>query len=225
MSWNDILLVPMFTLIIVETTTRNVHELLDVDAANLVFCGFFFAEWSLGLALAHDRYAYLRSPLRLLDLISALPFALFQSARFARLIRIARLLRVIVRVRHARGRGAQILRMIGVLGSTTLAGALALRIVEPETVPEMSDALWWALTTITTVGYGDIAPSTGSGRIVAAVVMTCGIGAFGFVAGIMSALLQDPQEDEVRESLRRIEERLLQLNDDVASLRERSGGN
>jgi voltage-gated potassium channel len=211
-TWNDILLVPMFTLIVLETTTENLHELVDVHSANLAFCAFFLAEWVLGLAVARDRYEYLRSPLRLIDLISSIPFGIFQSARFVRLIRIARLVRVILRVRRARGRGAQILRMIGVLGSTTFAGALALNTVEPQTVPRLSDALWWSLTTITTVGYGDIAPSTGAGRIIASVLMTCGIGAFGYVAGIMSALLQDPQEDEVLGALRRIEQRLDELS-------------
>jgi voltage-gated potassium channel len=213
----------MFTLIFLETT-RQAAELVNVDTANVLFCGFFLAEWGLGLALARDRYAYLRSPLKLLDLISSVPFGLLQSVRFARLIRIIRLVRVILRFRSARGRGAQLLRLLGVLGSTTLAGALALRIVEPETVPRLSDALWWSLTTITTVGYGDIVPSTESGRVVASVLMVCGIGAFGYVAGIMSAFFQDPQENDVAESLRRIEQRLAELSEGRAMIEKRSDG-
>ena len=58
-----------------------------------------------------------------------------------------------------------------------------LRAPEIATVP---DGVWWALVTAATVGYGDIAPKTGAGRIVAAVLMVLGITTFGMVTAALT---------------------------------------
>jgi voltage-gated potassium channel len=97
------------------------------------------------------------------------------------------------------------LRVAGVVGSTVFAGAMALRIVEPETGRSMTDALWWSLITVSTVGYGDIVPLTDVGCVVAAVLVFFGIGVFGYAAGFMGSLMEDPEEDEILAAVKRIE--------------------
>ena len=60
-----------------------------------------------------------------------------------------------------------------------------------------SDAIWWAYVTITTVGYGDRFPVTGTGRLVGIMVMTTGVAVFATFAGLISSkLLAPPAKDE-----------------------------
>ena len=211
----------MFTVMVLETQTRT--RLAEVDWAmpNLVFCAFFMSEWALGLLLVANRSEYLRDPMKIADFVSSIPFGyFFQGLRLVRLLRLMRITRVVLRARRFRGRGARAVRMIGVVGAPSFAGALALRIVEPETVESFYDALWWAIVTLSTVGYGDIMPQTGPGKAVAAVLIVIGIGVFGYVAGFMTSLLQDREDDETLVALDRLHREFEALSGDIRALRE-----
>lgn len=207
---NNLLLIPMFTVLVLETMAGTPQEHLIVfRSANLWFCGFFFAEWCLGLVATDNRRGYLLSPEKILDLFSSIPLGvLFEGLRVARLVRIVRLVRMMLRARRFRGKGAKLLRVFGVVGATVFAGGLGLRIVEPQTIAGLGDALWWSMITVSTVGYGDVVPVTTLGRSVAGVLVFVGIGVFGYVAGFMTSLMEDPDEDEMRMALARIEAHL-----------------
>jgi voltage-gated potassium channel len=60
------------------------------------------------------------------------------------------------------------------------------RDVQPATFGSVPAALWWAVVTLTTVGYGDVVPITPLGRLIAAIVMICGLGVFGLWTGILA---------------------------------------
>jgi voltage-gated potassium channel len=60
------------------------------------------------------------------------------------------------------------------------------RDVQPATFGNIPAALWWAVATLTTTGYGDVVPITPLGRLVAALVMICGLGVFGLWTGILA---------------------------------------
>jgi voltage-gated potassium channel len=60
------------------------------------------------------------------------------------------------------------------------------RDVQPQQFGDLPRALWWAVTTLTTTGYGDVVPSTGLGRFVASGIMICGLGVFGLLTGILA---------------------------------------
>ena len=64
------------------------------------------------------------------------------------------------------------------------------------------DALWWAMTTITTVGYGDRYPVTPEGRVVAAMLMTVGVGCFGVFTGLVASWFLAPASDSADELAR-----------------------
>lgn len=78
----------------------------------------------------------------------------------------------------------------------------SIAILNCETAPESniktaSDALWWSFVTITTVGYGDFYPTTLLGRIIAAALITAGVGLFGtFTAYVASSFLQQEEEEQ-----------------------------
>jgi voltage-gated potassium channel len=71
------------------------------------------------------------------------------------------------------------------------AGAILIRFVDEANFPSFGLALWWALQTITTVGYGDVVPTTTAGRIVGGVEMVLGVSFIAFVtAGVTSTVIQ-----------------------------------
>jgi len=128
--------------------------------------------------------------------VVALSFPLLPNllalVRVARLIRVARLLRL-ARLTGTTARGLGALK--GILGRrgliytvaltslVILVGGGCLSILEPETVKGgYGDGIWWAVVTATTVGYGDISPSTLPGRIIAVVLMVVGIGLMSTLA-------------------------------------------
>jgi voltage-gated potassium channel len=76
-------------------------------------------------------------------------------------------------------------------------------------IGSLPDALWWAVTTVTTVGYGDRFPTTAAGRGVGVALMIVGIALFGFLAGsLASFFLERREESEVDPKLSEIAERL-----------------
>ena len=198
---------------VLETAVAGAHRnVVTMELLNLGFCMMFLTEWLVGLIATNERKAYLLSWEKGLDLISSIPFGyLFQGFRIARLVRVFRIVRLLLRARRLRGKGTKILRVAGVVGSTVFAGGLGLQIVEPDTAAGIMDSLWWSLITVSTVGYGDIVPATTGGRVMATVLIFFGIGVFGYVAGFMSSLMEDPEEDEILMTVKRLEQHLLAL--------------
>jgi voltage-gated potassium channel len=91
-----------------------------------------------------------------------------------------------------------------------VAGLLA-RIVEPETFHSIGLAYWWAVTTVTTVGYGDVVPESPGGRLVAAVMMLTGLALIPTLTSvIVSTLLYKTRQSE--------QERIEQLEEDQATV-------
>ncbi len=101
-------------------------------------------------------------------------------------------------------------------------GALA-RLVEPETFTSLGLAYWWAITTVTTVGYGDIVPHNPEGRVVGALLMLTGLSLIPTLTSVIIAVLISKRtraqtnqlEQELVEStatLRRIEEHLARMD-------------
>jgi len=148
----------------------------------------------------------------------ALP-AVLALARLARLARLSRLLRLLRLVSvTARGLGALkatlgqrgLIYTVSVVTVLVFAGGATLSALEPETVPGgFWTGVWWAIVTATTVGYGDVSPVTGPGRIVAVVLMLGGVGLVATLAAAVAARFVGQQEEsemtEIRGRLERIE--------------------
>jgi voltage-gated potassium channel len=108
---------------------------------------------------------------------------------------------------------------IGIVAIALTVGAAALeRLVEPETFTSFGDACWWALQTVSTVGYGDTVPRTGGGRVIAAGLMLLGVAFVPAITSIVVAVLvsqlqqrsgrQTEHEVRLAERLDRIERSL-----------------
>ena len=70
-------------------------------------------------------------------------------------------------------------------------GAIVIRIADPDKFPSLGLAIWWALQTVTTVGYGDVVPTTTVGRVIGGIEMVLGISFIAFLtAGVTSTVIQ-----------------------------------
>lgn len=100
----------------------------------------------------------------------------------------------------------------------TLSGALALRLFDNKEFDNFGDGFWFALQTVTTVGYGDVVPERASGRLVGVVLMLNGIGFLTVISAAVTAMLieqarrhRSAADDKVLAKLEQIEERLGEL--------------
>jgi voltage-gated potassium channel len=165
-------------------------------------------------------------------LIVALPFF-----RPLRLLRLVTLLSVLHRTLGDTLRGRVVTYVVGSAAMLVFVGALAVLDVE-QSAPDakivtFGDALWWAITTITTVGYGDMYPVTALGRTVAAALMMSGIAVLGVVtASIASWLVQRVEdtaeavaeaEEPVRAGMAEVVAELAELRREIAELKDRQG--
>ncbi len=147
------------------------------------------------------RLRYMLTPMALVDLLAILPayliFLFDVDLRFLRVIRLIRLLKltryspaletvvvVLVQSRRQLGAAAVIMAVLLVLG-----GGVA-HLLEHEAQPEafgtIPDAMWWAIATLTTVGFGDVTPVTPAGKVFGAVLMVLGVGMYALPTGILA---------------------------------------
>ncbi len=84
-------------------------------------------------------------------------------------------------------RAAGVISIVTVI--LTVAGGLLIRVAEPEHFQGIGDGLWWAIQTLTTVGYGDVVPTSTLGRLIAAIVMLNGIAFLTVVTAAVTATL------------------------------------
>ena len=106
----------------------------------------------------------------------------------------------------------------GVLLLITLAAALAVRLLARGEFTTYGDSVWWAAQTVTTVGYGDVVPSTGGGRFIGGIVMFVSVATVSLVTAVVTAgfvafqqrrMSGDAERHaELRSALERIEKRL-----------------
>ena len=188
----------------------------------------FVLEYGIRLYLAPNKRHFVSH--NIIDLLFVLipflrPLRVLRSARAFALLRATRGMVVLLRAvdavqdvlkRHKLGY-TLLIALVVVVGSGLLVATI--EDASPDrNIRSIPDGLWWAVTTITTVGYGDRFPVTPIGRAIGAGVMILGIGLFGLLAASLASLLVekdlekgiDPQIAEMNERLERIERLLVE---------------
>jgi voltage-gated potassium channel len=188
-----------------------------------VLGGIFVVEFVARFLDAPSRRSYLRH--HWLDLISAIPLiGGLRSLRLLRLLRLGAVLRVLVateEISTVRGGTRQSLWYLGPsLIVLWFVAAAACFLIEHGVNPHIEtfgDALYWSFITATTIGYGNVAPVTPAGHILAGVIIFVGIG----LVGVLSAqLTQHWLRDEARHHPKLMLEKMTRLEDEIASLKE-----
>jgi len=210
-----LLVVP--AIVLEETSSDALQRVAFV--LNVVIWVGFAAEFAFVLAVATSRRRTLRA--HWLDAaivvvsVPVTPTAL-QSTRALRLLRLLRFVRLgllggraVVAARTLFSPSGLRYVVVLVLLFVVVAGS-AVAMVDSEDVGSIWDGIWWALATVTTVGYGDVVPRSVVGRIVAAVVMLVGIGFFALLTAAVAATFvkQDERPEELRGQLEDIAARL-----------------
>lgn len=180
----------------------------------------FALDFIVRLAMAQDRGRWaLRHWLDIL--IIALPLL-----RPLRLLRLVTLLSVLNRRARSGLRGRVATYVAGGASLLGLCGALAVLDAEranPEAnIVNFSDALWWAVTTMTTVGYGDRYPTTGQGRIIATGLMIGGIAILGVVTATLASWLVEHVSDAEQQQTDALRAELEELRRQVQLHNEQS---
>ena len=122
--------------------------------------------------------------------------------------------------------GLNLRRAVGLIVATAtvlaFTAAVIVRIVDPA-IGTFGDALWWAVATVTTVGYGDVVPESTTGRIVGAALMLTGIGLIPLITSVVVSILVTQRTREAREAeldnLNKVLERLDELERSVLAQR------
>jgi len=181
---------------------REVSRILD--GVDNIACGAFFIDFVIRFRAAESKVAFMKWGW--IDLLASVPnIEVLRLGRFVRVLRILRLLRGIRSLRHLlrmiyssrrRGGVATVAMIMFLLVVFASIGILLCEQGEASNIKTAGDAVWWSVTTITTVGYGDRYPVTAEGRIIAIFLMFAGVGMFGALSGIIASLfLGRPGDD------------------------------
>ena len=221
---------------IIGTEPTIVRSHRDIFIALEMFFGVVFLVeyvgrvWSVaesddeGSALA-KRLRFVVSPMAIIDLIvvvaSLSPF-FFSDAAILRLVRLVRLAALAKFGRFSRAlqelaraiaeRRYELFVTMALAGMLLLFGATALywaeREVQPEAFGSIPRALWWAIITLTTVGYGDVSPVTPLGKFLASLVALGGIGLVAMPTGIMAAAFSEAMQRHREAAIEEAESKL-----------------
>lgn len=199
-----------------------------------VFTGIFTVEYLVRVWVAYNRQKYIRSFFGIVDLLTILPsylslfFAGFQYGivvRSLRLLRVFRILKLVQFVDEASVLGRAVIAsraritvfVITVLTLVTILGAIMFLVEgelgQNEGFSNIPESVYWAIVTITTVGYGDISPQTALGEFIASLVMILGYGLIAVPTGIVSVEISKAeksgkgvkQKESKKEEVRRCE--------------------
>lgn len=190
-------------------------------------CAVFLLDFTLRLANAPSKIKFMRWGW--LDLLSCIPVNAFALGRAVRIVQIIRLLRVF---RSARALMAWLHqhRAQSLAGTTILMAVvllifsvIAILVVEHDPQSNIKtplDALWWGVTTMTTVGYGDHYPVTMEGRFVAMLLMITGVGIFGVLTGLFARFFVEPEMKQDEVNLGKVLEEMRLIRAELEALRK-----
>lgn len=205
---------------VVAESVRDVHAAASqwLRGIEFVSVAVFSVEYLLRLWAAPEqprfqrpllgRLRWVATPAALVDLLAVLPSLLVMASfdlRTLRLVRLARLFRIAKLGRYSlavqtlfavlRSKAADLLSLLFVLVILLVVASTLMFHLEGEAQPNVFSSIpatmWWGIVTLTTIGYGDMAPITPAGRALGGIVAVLGIGMFALPAGLLGAAFVD----------------------------------
>lgn len=199
-----------FSLETLPDLTQDEKQLLG--AIELITVLIFTAEYLLRLYAAKRRRAFIFSFYGMIDLIAILPFYLTSGIdlRAARIFRLLRLIRILKLVRYNKAINRFHRALVIAKEELILFGFVALIVLylssvgiyyleheaQPDQFKSVFHSFWWAVTTLTTVGYGDMFPVTAGGRFFTFIVLMIGLGVVAVPTGLVASALTLARDEE-----------------------------
>jgi len=181
----------------------NIAGVLDI--MNALYSVIFLGDFTYRILTTDDKAGYFFRRFGWADLLASLPFEQLKILRVFRLFRVYRLMRDIgpkkildTLTKDRAGSALYVLLMMGVF--VLEFGALAVLKAEQSNpdanIKTASDAVWYTIVTISTVGYGDRYPTTSLGRIYGSLIIIVGVGIFGTFTGFLANFFLSPSKKE-----------------------------
>jgi voltage-gated potassium channel len=212
----------LLTLVVLGALTADTIGHLPQQVSILIHwvdtlaCVVFFTDFCVRFSRAKSKSAFMRWGW--IDLLASVPY--IPWLRYGRLVRVLRVIRLLrgVRAVHrvmqivfqqkAQTGAAALVLMAFLLVAFSSVSILICEQNGDGNIKSAEDAIWWSVSTVTTVGYGDKVPATTEGRILAMALMFAGVGLFGGLSGLVAALFLGQTEHtpaETREILTRLD--------------------
>lgn len=186
------------------TAVSQILQVLDT-----IVCGFLLVDFCIRFRKAPSKLAFMRWGW--IDLLASIPY--LPWLRFGRVVRVLRVIRILRAIRAAQrishlfhknkihtGTTSVILAAFLLIAFCSMAILVCEQQSPNANILTAEDAIWWSVTTITTVGYGDKYPVTTEGRIVAMILMVSGIGLFGVLSGLAASyFLHTKQQKDIEQ--------------------------
>ena len=198
------------------------RDILIILVVDLGICLIFAADFLIRISKTSNKRKYLKSHwYEIIAFVPAIAFVMLESGivfgaalRSARVLRLARFILVFSRFQRSTSIISEYISKSRLLYLTSIAaiivvlGAIGVLIFERDVpgakIKTLSDALWWTLATVTTVGYGDVVPLSHEGRILGVIVMIVGIAFLSVFISTLGATLVEkrmrPKENTLSES-------------------------
>ena len=177
--------------------------LLYIDGA---ICFIFMSRFFWGLYKARNKAYYLRH--HWIDFLASIPA--IEALRIARVFQILRVIRLIrmsrsifwplLRQKKQATLASLLLATVLILANASVLILLVESGAEGANILTAEQAIWWALVTISTVGYGDFYPVSTLGHVIGGIVIISGVSFFGVISGYMASVFVAPDEQERKES-------------------------
>ena len=192
------------------------NQIFILKLIEIVIITIFSIEYLLRIFVTNKKFKYIFSFYGLIDLLTILPFYLsltidLRSLRALRLLRLFRILKL-VRFNKAINRFQEALKIAReeiiififatciVLYLSSVGIFFFENAIQPDKFSSVFHSLWWAIVTLTTVGYGDIYPLTLGGRIFTFFILILGLGIVGIPAGLIASALTAVRRKEENDS-------------------------
>ena len=195
-----------------DLSPRMRHLLYVLEMAVVII---FTVEYALRIYVADRKLAYVFSLLGLIDLLAILPFYILLGGADSRAVRAMRLLRIartlkLIRYNQAVDRllravviaKEEIVLFFSLTAISLYLAASGIHFFESDVQPDkfgsIFHGLWWAVVTLTTVGYGDVYPITTGGRLFTFLILMIGMGIIAVPPGIISSALSKARQEQDR---------------------------